>query len=149
MCGGGLLQIIAYGASDHLLMCDDKLLFYGNSTTFNRGKVSRFRGKHNFYEHIKKPVNNFNKKSARINVTKSGMLIDEYDDISNNSRYITTIDSVHYPKIFNSDNVHISKGIYVNNNRKYRNFELLFKYNKFDYYEYASISLNNIFKTNS
>ena len=145
MCGGGLLQIIAYGASDHLLMCDENLFYYGNSTTFHRGKVSRFRGKHNFYEHIKKPVNNFNKKSSKNDIKRRGTLIDEYDGNGNNSRYITTIDSVHYPKIFNSDNVHITRGIYVNNKRKYKNFELLFKYNKFDYYEYMSECFNDIF----
>jgi hypothetical protein len=138
MCGGGLLQIIAYGAQDSFFMNSIESTYFGNSTTFHRGKVSRFRGKHNFYEHIKKPVNNLNKKSSKIDIKKRGTLIDEYDGKGNNSRYITPIDSIYYPKIFNSDNVHITRGIYVNNKRKYKNFELLFKYNKFDYYEYVS-----------
>lgn len=44
-------------------------------------------------------------------------------------------------------NIHITKSIYINNNRKYRNLELLFEYNKYDYNDYLSNSLNNIFKT--
>lgn len=50
-------------------------------------------------------------------------------------------------KLFNSDKVYISKGIYVNNKRKYRNFELLFQYSKSDYYQYLTNSLNDILKT--
>ena len=137
MCGGGLMQLIAYGGQD----------VYYYSTTFHRGTTSRFRGKYNFYEHIKKPGNKLSTKSARINIRDRGPLIDEYDGLKNNSRYITTIDTSHYPNIFNSDKVYISKGIYVSNQRKYRNFELLFQYSKFDYYQYLTNSLNDIFKT--
>lgn len=50
-------------------------------------------------------------------------------------------------KLFNSNRVRINKGIYVNNNRKYRNFELVFQYSKCNYYQSVANSLNDIIKT--
>lgn len=78
-----------------------------------------------------------------------GPIFDEYTGLKDDRRFFLKIDSCHgYTKIFHSDKVYINKGIYFNNKRKYRNLELLFNYNKCDYYEYLSNSLNKIFKTN-
>ncbi len=141
MCGGGLMQLIAYGGQD----------VYYYSTTFHRGTTSRFRGKRNFYQHIKKPVNKMSKKYNRINTRERGPLIDEYSGKDNDSRYLINryyeSNIPEHMKLFSSDKVYISKGIYVNNKRKYRNFELLFQYSKSDYYQYLTNSLNDILKT--
>ena len=145
MAGGGLMQLVAYGMQEIYIDYGHTNYYSGNSTTFHRGKVSRFRGKHNFYQHIKKPGNKLHKKSERINIRERCSQIDEYDGLRNNYRYITTIDKANYPKIFNNDRVYINKGIYINNKRKYKNFELLFQYSKSDYYEYLTSTLNNFF----
>lgn len=141
MCGGGLMQIIAYGGQD-------VFLHSGHSTTFNK-KNRKFSGTRNFYVYKKNAVKNVAPKPSRKNTKEiRGPTYDEYTGIKNDSRYITNIQSSHgYTKIFNSDKVSINKGIYFNNKRKYRNLELLFNYNKHDYYEYLSNSLNKIFKT--
>lgn len=145
------MQLVAYGVQDVYLSGGPCNYYSGHSTTFHRGKTSRFAGKHNFYEHIKKPGNKITRKSARINIRERGPVIDEYSGKGNNSRYLvnryyeSTIPE--HMKLFSSDKVCINKGIYVNNNRKYRNFELLFQYSKSDYYQYLTNSLNDIIKT--
>lgn len=48
------MQLVAYGVQD-VYLCNWPY-FSGHSTTFHRGTTSRFRGKHNFYEHIKNPA---------------------------------------------------------------------------------------------
>ncbi len=142
------MQIVAYGAQDVCLGSFEELRFHrGYSTVIYKGKYKQFTGKHNFYEHIKKPGNKTSRKYNRINIRERGPIIDEYDGLKNNSRYITAIDTSRCPNIFNSDKVYISKGIYVNNKRKYRNFELLFQYSKSDHYQYLTNSLNDILKT--
>jgi hypothetical protein len=104
-----------------------------------------------FYAYVKNKAKNTTTKSSRKNSKEiRGPVYDEYSGINNDSRYITTIDSCHgYTKIFNSDKVYVNKRVYINNTRKYKNFKLLNDYNKCDYYEYLSDSLDNIFKTNS
>lgn len=142
-----LMKLVSYEMREIYIDYDHTNYYRNSSSSFDRKKISRFRDNHNL-ECIQKCVNKSNKKTARINVKKRELLIDKYDFNSDNSSYITTIDSIHYPNIFNNI-IHITSGIYINNNRKYRNFELLFKYDKFDCYEYVSNCLNQIFKTNS
>ena len=150
MCGGGLMQLVAYGPWDVYVYSND-IYFEGNSTTFHRGTGSKFRGKHNFYKRIKKSGNKISTKPTEINTRVRGPIIDEYDGKGNNSRFVESVNSKsvvpEHMRLFNSDKVFINKGIYVNNNRKYKNFELLFKYNKCDYYQYLTNSLNDIFRT--
>lgn len=148
MCGGGLMQIIAYGGQDTFFGSDN--ITYGYSTTFNK-KNRKFSGSRNFYVYVKNASKNTTTKSSRRNIKEiRGTIFDEYTGLKDDNRFIITNNSSQkYTKIFNSDKVSINKGIYFNNKRKYRNLELLFNYNKFDYYEYLSNSLDKIFKTNS
>lgn len=155
MSGGGLLQLFAYGNQDINMYSYDNMRFHrGYSTVIYKRKYKKFTGKNNFYEHIKKHDNKISKKNNQNNqnnVRERGSLIDEYSGKDNDSRYIDNIyytsNIPEYTKLFSSDKVCINKGIYVNNNRKYSNFKLLFQYRKSDNYQYLTSSLNDILKT--
>ena len=148
MVGGGLMCLVAYGLYD---MYDFELksngrFHKGYSTVICKGKYKKFTGKENFYKHIKKSDNKITKKSVRNDIRERGPIIDEYSGEDSHSRYIinkpceSTIPE--HKKLFRSNEVYIIKGIYVNNNRKYRNFELLCKYSKSDYYQYITNTLH-------
>jgi len=66
MCGGGLMQLIAYGGQDYFL--DNGYSSYGYSTTFNK-KNRKFSGSRNFYVYskniIKKSTTKSNKRCAK------------------------------------------------------------------------------------
>jgi len=138
------MQLVAYGAIDVFMSSYEELqnmrYHNGYSTTLYKGKYKKFTGKNNFYEHLKKSDTKDRKKKTTNNHNKKQKKsqIDEYDG-KNNSRYVTEINRPRYTAIFNSDTIYIEKGVYINNKRKYNNFEILFKYDEFDYY-YQHIS---------
>lgn len=128
---GGLMQLVAYGGLDVYLGGNSvsEMSYYENSTTLNRGKYNRYAGNHNFYNHVKKSKSKGTTNKSKLSENKSArekedMYCERYDYSKNSS-------SKNCTKIF-CDKIYVEKSVlFENNNRKYKNIQILFYYSKF------------------